>query len=241
MAQAGKSGIWAAADGPYGSVHDLADYDKILLVAGGSGVTFALGLALNAMESHNTNVGVEKQQQEISLIWATRRIGKEFKPSNRNLLELIKNAEHTKWFDDHAKTLASSHNPRFCLTYFITGEPSKTTDSSVHSHQGSISLGNQEAIIDNESGVACKQKDSADTIILAADDTTRESFPAVRHQKLNLEEIVLEAVRLAGKDQRVLVACCGPNRMASDVRNAVAQCMTAEAPSITLLSESFSW
>ncbi|KAI0107018.1 ferric reductase NAD binding domain-containing protein [Nemania sp. FL0031] len=223
MAQAGKSGIWAAADGPYGAVHDLADYDKILLVAGGSGVTFALGLALNALESRSASVGVEKQQQEISLIWATRRI------------------EHTKWFDDHAKTLASSHSPRFCLTYFITGDSSNTTKPSVNSSQGSISLENQETSIGDETGVPCKGKDSANTIIVASDDTTRGSFPVVRHQKLNLEEIVLEAVRLAGKDQRVLVACCGPNRMTNDVRNAAAQCMTAEGPSITLLCESFSW
>lgn len=78
MAQAGTSGIRAAADGPYGSVPDLTDYNKIVLIAGGSGVTFTFGLALNALDSHNASVCLEEkqQEQEIDLIWAARRIGK---------------------------------------------------------------------------------------------------------------------------------------------------------------------
>ncbi|KAI1126535.1 ferric reductase transmembrane component 5 [Nemania abortiva] len=218
MAQAGKSGVWAAADGPYGSAPDLTDYSKLVLIAGGSGVTFTLGLALNALERRSASTdGEEKQQQEISLIWATRRI------------------EHTQWFDEHAKTLMSSHNPRVSLAYFITADSSSTMKTSMNSSQDSVSHGNLEGVIGDES------KDGANITAIIADDTRRGSLLAVRNQKLNLEETVVEAVRPVGKDQRVLVACCGPERMAKDVRDAVAQCMTAEGPSITLLCESFSW
>ncbi|KAI0867422.1 ferric reductase transmembrane component 5 [Hypoxylon argillaceum] len=201
MAQAGTWGIRAAADGPYGSVPDLTDYKKIVLIAGGSGVTFTFGLALNALDSHNASVCLEEkqQEQEIDLIWAARRI------------------EHTRWFDQHANTLA------------------------IHSSEDSITFGPLEGIAGNESGMPSQEKDSTKVTTTTAGDKTRGSSPVLKHQKLNLEETILDALRPVGKDQRVLVACCGPERMAKGVRNAVAQCMTAGGPSITLHCESFSW
>ncbi|KAJ8121258.1 hypothetical protein ONZ43_g2247 [Nemania bipapillata] len=223
MAQAGMSGIRAAADGPYGSAPDLTDYNKIILVAGGSGATFTFGLALNALESARVSAEEEQQEQEISMIWATRRI------------------EHTQWFDDHANTLVSSSNPRFNLTYFITGDPSNAAKMNINSSEDSVPLEPREEFVGSELVLPCKEKDSVKMTTTAASDTTRGSSPALKHQKLNLEEIIMDAIQSVGKDQRVLVACCGPDRMSKDVRNAVAQCLTAEGPSITLHCESFSW
>jgi hypothetical protein len=153
----------------------------------------------------------------------------------------MKNVEHTQWFDDHAKTLASSSNPRFSLTYFLTGDSSNTTKTSTDSPEGSVSIAPLKGVIDSESGLPCKEKDSAKITTIASGDTIRGLPPALKYQKLNLEETVLGMVRSVGKDQRVLVACCGPDRMMRDIRNAVAQCLTAEGPSITLHCESFSW
>ncbi|KAI1753038.1 ferric reductase NAD binding domain-containing protein [Xylaria castorea] len=249
MAQAGASGIWAAAEGPYGSFPDITNYDKVVLIAGGSGATFAFGTALNALERRSAGVGAVEQQreQDISLIWATRRI------------------EDTEWFADHTKTLVASHNPRVSLTYYITSALAVSWESDLsdsirttgHLSEVSISrsapFGRQEEAISNESGLSCKAKDEEKIVVTTVDGTTRGTCaipshavvgglsPVLKYEKPNLEEVILEAVKSVDNDQRVLVASCGPDRMTKDVRNIVAQSMTADGPSITLHCESFAW
>lgn len=61
---------WASADGPYGTFPDLARFDRVVLVAGGSGATFTFGLALHMIEDLDANSG-----QKIDFIWAVKKNG----------------------------------------------------------------------------------------------------------------------------------------------------------------------
>ncbi|KAI0856308.1 ferric reductase NAD binding domain-containing protein [Xylaria cubensis] len=241
MAQAGASGIRAAAEGPYGSLPDITNYDKIVLIAGGSGVTFAFGTALNALERRSVGAGAAEQQpeQNISLIWATRRI------------------EDTEWFADHANTLASSHNPRVSLTYFITtasavyseGDLSDSIRTTENLSKISVSR-RQDETISTELGLPYKEKDEEKIVVDTAASTKSEIPshavvgglpPVLKYEKLNLEETILEAIRSVENDKRVLIASCGPDGMTKIIRNIVSQCITADGPSITLHCESFAW
>ncbi|KAI1734937.1 ferric reductase transmembrane component 5 [Xylaria scruposa] len=246
MAQAGASGIWAAAEGPYGSFPDIANYDKVVLIAGGSGVTFAFGMALNALERRIADASAA-EQQNINLIWATRRI------------------EDTKWFADHANTLASSHNPRVSLTYYITTASAVYSESDLSgsisttghlpkiSVSRSASLGRQDEIISDEFGLPYKEKDEEKIVVttasgtkngkcvIASHDVVEGLSPVLKYEKLNLEETILEAIQSVENDKRVLIASCGPGGMTKVVRDIVAQCMTTDGPSITLHCESFAW
>ncbi|KAJ4252731.1 hypothetical protein NW762_010637 [Fusarium torreyae] len=65
-----RSTLWASMDGPYGSLPDINHYDKLILIAGGSGAAFTFGL-LNRLMMQPEKVAL----QSIEFIWAVRRIG----------------------------------------------------------------------------------------------------------------------------------------------------------------------
>lgn len=59
--------IRASVDGPYGTLPDLALFDKVVLIAGGSGATFTFGLAANLLQNVKEGSGTE-----IDFIWSVR-------------------------------------------------------------------------------------------------------------------------------------------------------------------------
>lgn len=63
--------IRASVDGPYGTLPDLTLFDKVVLIAGGSGATFTFGLAANLLQ--NVKDG---SNTEIDFIWSVRERSK---------------------------------------------------------------------------------------------------------------------------------------------------------------------
>lgn len=63
----------ASVDGPYGTFPDpmSAEFDKVVLIAGGSGATFTFGLATNMLERMGPN-----STKNIVFIWAVKKHGK---------------------------------------------------------------------------------------------------------------------------------------------------------------------
>lgn len=62
--------IKASLDGPYGTFPDPTDFDKVVLVAGGSGATFTFGIASNMLQRMP-----EHSDKEIDFIWAVKERG----------------------------------------------------------------------------------------------------------------------------------------------------------------------
>lgn len=60
-----------SVDGPYGTFPDPMSFDKVVLIAGGSGATFTFGLATNMLE----RMGPEAKKN-IVFIWAVKQHGK---------------------------------------------------------------------------------------------------------------------------------------------------------------------
>lgn len=60
----------ASVDGPYGSFPGLADYDKMVLIAGGSGASFTFGTAINALKQIQ-----DICRRSIVFIWIVRHRG----------------------------------------------------------------------------------------------------------------------------------------------------------------------
>lgn len=58
-------------DGPYGSIPDTSGYDKVVLIAGGSGGAFTFGL-INRILNHSSRISL----QAVDFIWAVKRTGK---------------------------------------------------------------------------------------------------------------------------------------------------------------------
>lgn len=61
----------ASIDGPYGTFPDPMQYDKVVLIAGGSGASFTFGLAVNLLE----RMGPESIKN-ITFIWVVKKHGK---------------------------------------------------------------------------------------------------------------------------------------------------------------------
>ena len=61
---------WASVDGPYGSVPDTAHYDKLVLIAGGSGAAFTFGLINRALHTSGAMAS-----QSVNFVLALKRNG----------------------------------------------------------------------------------------------------------------------------------------------------------------------
>lgn len=62
--------LTVSVEGPYGTVPDPLEYDKVVLVAGGSGVTFTIGLATDLIRRLSPD-----SRNKIEFVWAVRDSG----------------------------------------------------------------------------------------------------------------------------------------------------------------------
>ncbi|PNP85486.1 hypothetical protein FNYG_01315 [Fusarium nygamai] len=72
-----RTALWASIDGPYGSLPDVSDYDKMIFIAGGSGAAFTFGV-MNRIMMQREKLAV----QSIEFVWAVRQIGMFMSSSN---------------------------------------------------------------------------------------------------------------------------------------------------------------
>lgn len=63
--------IRCSIDGGYGQVPNFMDFDRVILVAGGSGSTFTFSIALNMMKELSTS----NVHKTIDFIWAVKQSG----------------------------------------------------------------------------------------------------------------------------------------------------------------------
>jgi predicted ferric reductase len=72
-----------SVNGPYGSLPDMASYDKLVLISGGSGAAFTFGLLNRLLDNPD-----RPKSQSIDFVWAVKRTGA-FPDSARMFLSLI--------------------------------------------------------------------------------------------------------------------------------------------------------
>lgn len=60
--------VKASVEGSYGTLPDTSEYDRVVLVAGGSGSTFTFGMALNMLK----NVASTQLEKKITFIWMVK-------------------------------------------------------------------------------------------------------------------------------------------------------------------------
>lgn len=69
-------GIKVLIDGPYGGISmDTADYQTILIIAGGSGITFAIGAMEEAIKRRNECEGDNRKALKLECVWVVRDMG----------------------------------------------------------------------------------------------------------------------------------------------------------------------
>jgi NAD(P)H-flavin reductase len=66
------SSLTVSVEGPYGAFPDPIEYDKVVLVAGGSGATFAVGVAVSMTQRLPPD-----SAKQCDFIWTARGYGKD--------------------------------------------------------------------------------------------------------------------------------------------------------------------
>lgn len=143
----------ASVDGPYGTFPDPLEYDKVILIAGGSGASFTFGLAVNLLE----RMGPESLKN-ITFIWAVRKHGEpnpfqlhlnistrcvvfsfcllEEQSCRNPKLMFSPCADNLSWFSQHLNTLRThEHSPKVNVSLYVTAAPAH---DSAEQRRGSV-------------------------------------------------------------------------------------------------------
>ncbi|KAH9900225.1 ferric reductase NAD binding domain-containing protein [Xylariomycetidae sp. FL2044] len=196
-----------SVEGPYGTLPDPMDYDKVVLVAGGSGATFTFGLAADMLRRMS-----EDSKQRIEFIWA------------------VKGHDNLSWFTRHLNDLLThAHAPKIALRLHVTNLSSTSpalvsmVRSPSQTSEGSSTASNIE-----KSPIESPPRGSM------------LDLPLI-HGRPDTETLIKDAVESVDKDQRVLVAACGPDGLLKIVRDTTANCIRVHGPAVELHCEQFGW
>ncbi|KAI0206745.1 ferric reductase NAD binding domain-containing protein [Astrocystis sublimbata] len=232
-----------SAEGPYGTNPDPMDYDKVVLVAGGAGATFAIGLAVDMLRRMTLD-----SNKRIELIWSAR--GRDNMTwFTRHLNDMITHECAPKIaLKLHLTRVETSSTPSIPTLPRLSSQAStaatsapgsileKTLESPVLSAQTS-SVALDKTALDVEKG---KEGERVEYIEDASLATKGFTLP-VLYGRPNIEASVREAIASVAKDKRVFVAVCGPTGLVDTVRNTTASCISVDGPSVELHCEQFGW
>ncbi|KAH8659044.1 ferric reductase NAD binding domain-containing protein [Ilyonectria robusta] len=210
--------VMASVDGPYGSLPNLSRYDKLILIAGGSGATFTFGLAANFVKHLETR-SIESTQS-MSFIWA------------------VKKTNHLGWFKEHLSAL-KTQSSHVAVKLHVTGqELSSSPDLRIEKKSQEVT----------SNVTATKEHDSmndnieANTSGNSSDDSPDAvEFEEVVYGKMIPENTILEAMQHLNRNSRVLIAACGPVSLLDAVATTVGSLDVAEVPIIEVHYEKFDW
>jgi len=253
--------VKASIDGPYGTFPNPMDFDKIVLIAGGGGATFTFGLAVNVLERMD-----EDSPKNIVFIWSVRK--HENLSWFKEQLELLKTHVHSPKVnvslyvtrapsstsdlpsgsdsernEQTGHSDSSSEGTESPPLSPVGSDPEKNTRRSAasaarwpaHSHTEKKMEGVIETRV-KHGGTA--EKDSIATA--AAVSHTFFEHP-VKVGRPDAASLIRDAVRTTPRNQRVLVAACGPNGLMRVVRDTTAKLIVGDGPAVELHCEEFGW
>ncbi|KAF4979832.1 hypothetical protein FZEAL_4048 [Fusarium zealandicum] len=222
----------ASVEGPYGAFPDAREYDKVVLVAGGSGASFTVGAALDMLKKLR-----DDEEKEVLFIW------------------MIKNQTYLPWFSHHLKTLQGDRRvkvkvyvTRASAAEIGTQSPPLPSDSSlsgtlVGSHPEKEPLPQLTVTrlsLDTEKEGFSSPVESPVSPSIESKSEPTSDIP-IMYGRPDVAFLVCEAVQGVSADKRVLVMGCGPRTLISTVRNSTAGCIADNGPSVELHCEQFGW
>ncbi|KAM0278918.1 hypothetical protein ACHAQH_004885 [Verticillium albo-atrum] len=250
----------ASVEGPYGTFPDPASYDKVVLVAGGSGASFTIGMALNMIKHAKSG-----SQQSIVFIW------------------MVKNNAHLEWFSDHLDTIRHSLNSSISLyvtrssrreTAAVDGSPIALA-GDVHRTRAatfSSSDSSPNTPVDDEKRfaedrpariltrhISDPEKSDLDSELASPRSPYTASAPDAPLPRLqpangshlhgipitfarpDVSALITNVIAQTPASQRVLIMGCGPEALMTQVRNTTAKSVRTKGPAVELHCEQFGW
>ncbi|KAL7811028.1 ferric reductase NAD binding domain-containing protein [Trichoderma aethiopicum] len=235
--------VKASVEGAYGTLPDASEYDRVVLVAGGSGSTFTFGMALNMLKEKT----VAQLNKKITFIW------------------MVKYESHLNWFASHLDTLAQ--DDRVELQLYVT----RTSEKKAEDEMGLESAPATPSEIDVEKAVpavtaqplalsslssssssselpssSSSSKSITDETDSTQNTTTAETQPHayssfIRRGRPEMPSLIRTIIEGTPTEQRVLVLGCGPDGLMAQVRNTTAACIRSDGPGVELHCEQFGW
>ncbi|KAI1372913.1 ferric reductase NAD binding domain-containing protein [Hypoxylon crocopeplum] len=226
-----------SVEGPYGTVPDPMDFDKVVLVAGGSGATFTFGIAADMVRRMP-----EDSKQQIDFIWA------------------VKGHDNLTWFTQHLNNLRNhAHAPKIALKVHLTQlaplsstnrdkSPARSaSESSTDLGPSALEKGPDYLAVSGPASSAATryesdrdERDSMSHVELPSAAASTTTLPVFRGRP-DTETEIRNAVQSLGKDQRVLIAACGPDTLTTVVRNVAASYIRVDGPAVEVHCEQFGW
>lgn len=255
--------IKASVEGSYGTFPNPAEYDKIVLVAGGSGASFTVGTALNLLKRIT-----QGSKHSIVFVWMVKDPGKHLDQIRSRVYKLTFIAR-LEWFAGHLSTIRQALNSSIMLyvTQASEGQGSMHDNSAKEdrSRSGTISSASStpftpssekfdaqnipkqppkvltRAISDPEkSGFESDAPSSASPVQQTEASPHLSGIP-INYGRPDISSIIRDAIGETPSDQRVLVMGCGPEALMTQVRNTTASCIRTTGPAVELHCEQFGW
>ncbi|GAB1316232.1 Ferric reductase NAD binding domain-containing protein [Madurella fahalii] len=231
-------------DGPYGTFPNPIKFDKIVLVAGGAGATFTIGLVENLLakmngESHNKVVFIWSVKQHENISWFSEQ------------LEIFKTHEHSAKIDFALHVTRAQSSPTLGLPNGHDTNESGNDNGSSSESGGSAPVSPAETDLekknltekDLERAIEARMEHHASgTSKKEATAATTVSWDyLINRGRPDVPSLIRSAVTATPSNQRVLVAGCGPDTLMADVRATAASLMVADGPAVEVHLEQFGW
>ncbi|POR38555.1 Putative ferric reductase transmembrane component [Tolypocladium paradoxum] len=223
----------ASVEGAYGTVPDAAEYDTVVLAAGGSGGSFTFGMALDMLRKLRNDAS-----KQIVFIWA------------------VKHNTYLDWFSSHLITLRN--DDRVSCKLFVTRQPLPQMVSPMSEPNGKQHAAIRASEMDPEKAVASYLESQGSRISIDSEkslpsdmETSTEQMEADRrsnihgihitYERPDVTALIRSAIDETPANKRVLVLGCGPAGLMTEVRNTAAACIRVEGPGVELHCEQFGW
>ncbi|TVY78529.1 Ferric/cupric reductase transmembrane component [Lachnellula suecica] len=209
----------ASIDGPYGALPNFGKVaDKVILISGGSGASFTFGVALDMIKKVP-----EASKLSIDFIWTVRE------------------PETLSWFRSELNELKAS--PRVNL-FLYTTRPSPSNESEADAPSTLVPSINEEK---KHASSAHSSSTKADPNTFGIDiekksssvDSSTSLEPALGRP--DVDAMIRDVVSKSGRNERIMIAACGPDQLMWTVRRTAASCISVSGASIELHCEQFGW
>ncbi|KAF5543479.1 ferric-chelate reductase [Fusarium mexicanum] len=207
-----RTPLWASIDGPYGSLPDMGNYDKLILIAGGSGAAFTFGV-MNRLMIQRRKLAT----RSIEFVWAVRRI------------------EQLSWFRRHLSNMEESEYP-ISINLYVTGGRC-TSDAVVQNTDSQVSPCEAESdVLLREDAL---HYETISEMGNARELPTNEPKGDPFFEKLDVERATGEGVGACASHQRVLILSCGPKSLMDSVQDSATKWQKKRNVIIDVHSEGF--
>jgi hypothetical protein len=210
-----------ALEGPYGAsrrLPDLANYDRVLLVAGGVGATFVMPIYRSIIELHDpTPAGTQ-----IRCIWAVQTLAETqwaFPTSSDDKEEPEEESE--------ANGSGLLHGPSAVEVYVTRPSASNLRTSEVFAVDPD----------EDDDGEAIEMAENEQLLSMEEQMDKPRKGMVIKSGRPKLDKIVDEVF---SKGMRTAVICCGPKRLAEDLKRHV-EVWVRKGHDVFWYDETFGW